>query len=100
MDIIILEWKKKDEWKIAFKTKYDLYEKLIILFGLTNVPSTFIRLMNHVLHVFISKFVVYFDDISVYSKSIDEHIKKLFYVFNYLRNEKPYFNLRKCTFFK
>jgi len=70
------------------------------LFGLTNVPSTFIRLINHVLHVCISKFVVYFNNISVYSKSIDEHIKKLFYVFNVLRNKKLYSNLRKCTFFK
>jgi hypothetical protein len=93
-----IRMKLGDEWKTAFKTKFVFYEWLVISFGLTTAPSTFMRLMNEVLCSFFGKFVVVYFDILIYNKSLDEHIEHLRVVFDALCETRLFANLEKCTF--
>jgi hypothetical protein len=64
--------------KMAFSTRYGLYEYLVMSFGLTNAPAYFMYLMNLVFMPELDKFVVVFiDDILVYSRNEQEHTMHL-----------------------
>jgi hypothetical protein len=91
--------RKEDIHKMAFRTHDDLYEFLVMPFGLCNAPATFQALMNNVLRPFLHRFVlVFFDDILIYSKSWADHLPHLRVILTELRRHVLFIKRSKCAF--
>ncbi|KAF1333232.1 Pol protein, partial [Globisporangium splendens] len=73
--------------------------------GLKNAPATFNRIVTNVLRPLRTFAPSYFDDIFVHSKAtngksdVDVHLDHLRQVFQVMRENKLYANLKKCMFF-
>ena len=89
--------KKEDMPKTAFRMRYGHYEFLVLPFGLTNVPATFMTLMNDIFRKYLDDFViVYLDDILIYSKTKEEHLQHVRLVLETLRKHQLYAKANKC----
>lgn len=93
----LLKIKKEDIPKSAFRTRYGHYEFLVMSFGLTNAPTTFMDLLNRVFWPYLDHFVIVFiDDILFYSKSQEKHEEHLRIVLYTLREHRLYEKFSKC----
>jgi transposase InsO family protein len=87
--------------KTAFRTRYGHFEFLVLPFGLTNAPATFMHLMQSIFGPYLDDFVIVFlDDILIFSKSLHDHKKHVRKVLELLRKHKLYAKKSKCEFFK
>lgn len=91
--------KEGDEWKTAFNTPLGHFEYMVMPFGLTNAPAVFQALINDVLHDMLNKFVfVYLDDILIFSRSKEEHVKHVRLVLQRLLENKLFVKAEKYDF--
>jgi hypothetical protein len=95
-------WKKGDEWKAVFRTNRGLFKLLVMMFGLTNAPSTFQTMMNNIFADLITegKVCVYLDNILIFSHDLTEHCCVMQIVMEQLQKNKLFLKSKKCNFKK
>ena len=93
--------KTKKEWKTAFRIRYNLYEYLIMPFELTNASATCQKLINNILREHLDIFIIaYLNDILIYFKTKEEHIKHVNIVLELLMQKNLLLKSEKCEFHK
>ncbi len=91
--------KKKNEWKTAFRTRYDMYEYKIVSFEFANASTTFQTYINVALRKYFDVFAfVYINDIFIFSKILEKHETHMRVVLKRLLQYKLYVNIKKSKF--
>lgn len=94
-----IRMKEGQEYLTAFRTRFGLFESLVMPFGLTGAPATFQRFMNDTLRSYLDLFcTAYLDDILIYSKTRKEHERHVRMVLQALRDSGLFVKLEKCEF--
>ena len=91
--------KENEQFKTAFTTPWGTYVYLRMTFGLINTGATFQRAMDVAFHEYINKFmVVYHDDLTTYSKKVEDHCRHLEKIFIKALEYGVSLNPKKCAF--
>ena len=88
--------RKGDREKLAFVFDGKLYEWNVLPFGPTNAPAFFQRVMNEIFAPLKDFVVVYIDDISIISNTLEEHIDHLRQVFEVISKHNIHLRIDKC----
>ena len=93
--------RQKDEWKTAFRTRYEQYEYQVMFFDLANAFATFQSYVNEALKSYIDVFcVVYLNDVLIYSENEQQHWEHVRLMLKTLLRYRLYVKLKKCEFNK
>jgi hypothetical protein len=77
----------------------ELYECIVMTFGLKNAGAMYQRAMNYIFHELIGKIVeIYIDDVVVKSKSYEKHLADLRKTLECTRKHGLKMNPNKCAF--
>jgi hypothetical protein len=88
-----------EEFKTTFQTHSGHYEFKVMAFGLTRAPATFQGAMNTTLQPVLRKFaLVFFDDILIYSSTLEKHVEHLSAVLSLLHKDAWQVKFSKCIF--
>ncbi len=94
-----LRIREKDEFLIAFRTRFELFEYLVMLFGLCNEPASFQNYINDTLCKYLDEFcTAYLDDILIYSDNEVEHEIHVNRVLQKLAQVDLQIDIIKCAF--
>ena len=101
-----IQIKEGDEYKVVFKTKYGLWEPMVMFFGLCNSPSTFQAMMDWIFRPIIDKWEPlgtkvgkYMDDVAVAtSTNLQDHIKCVTEILELAMQYDLFFKPEKCIF--
>src|SRR5437868_5503636 len=84
---------------MAFRTRYDHFEYMVMPFELAKAPATFQAYINRALAGLVDvTCIVYIDDILIYSKDPKAHRRHVTEVLERLRKHGLYMKLSKCKF--
>ena len=88
-----------DEYLTAFRTRFDLYEYLVMPFGLANAPSSFQNYINDTLKGYLDEFcTAYIDDILIFSNTLEQHHDHVKKVLTRLLEAGLQIDINKCDF--
>jgi hypothetical protein len=88
-----------EEWKTALRTRYGLFESLVMPFGLSNGPVTFQNYINDVLAPYLDHFcTAYLDNTLIYSDNFEEHQQHVRLVLTAFSKVGLYLKPKKCEF--
>ena len=95
-----IRMRQENEKKIAFLTRYDFFEYVVMSFEFCNALDIFQSFINATLHEYLDDFCInYMNDIFIYSKTRQKHIIHVFKMLKKLQKTNLYLNINKCEFF-